>query len=131
MVTINAATLPESAAALTVQPKIAAVRPTDSRPPASAASETARTDPRAAAGSKENQNVDFEELTRAVDQLENAAKMVNRSVHFKIRESGEGVQVLVVNDDTDEVIREIPPDAVIELAERIQGTLGLLIDKVA
>lgn len=130
MVTINTATLPESAAALTVQPKTIGVRPSETRPRSAAPAETARTDQQAPAGSKENQKVDLEELAQAVDQLENVAKMVNRSVHFRIRESGEGVQVLVVNDDTDEVIREIPPDAVIELAERIQGTLGLLIDKV-
>jgi flagellar protein FlaG len=83
------------------------------------------------ASASSQQKVNLEDLIQAVDQLENVAKLANRSVHFKINESGDDVQVLVINEDTDEVIREIPPDAVLELAERIQGTLGLLIDKVA
>ncbi len=131
MVTINAATLPEVS---TPAPPTATPGSTNPVPRAKGTAP-------AGTGSAniENQNVspegepkvNLEELTQAVDQLEKVAKLANRSVHFRINETGDDIQVLVINEDTEEVIREIPPDAALELAERIQGTLGLLIDKVA
>ena len=130
MVTISAATLSEAATpALSLTPPTPRTEPRRPVPEAAEPTQIEKATQNASATSKEK--VNLEELIQAVDQLENVAKLASRSVHFKINETGDDVQVLVINEDTDEVIREIPPDAVLELAERIQGTLGLLIDKVA
>lgn len=131
MVTINAATLPEVVVPAPPPTATGASRP-EVQPTKTVieAKDLVKNTEDSSAAKTDATKVSLEELTQATDQLERVAKLVNRSVHFRISEAGDDIQVLVINEDTDEVIREIPPDAVLELAERIQGTLGLLIDKV-
>ncbi|MCA9410380.1 MAG: flagellar protein FlaG [Candidatus Omnitrophica bacterium] len=132
MLTINASNLSEAAARATPPAVVPSSIPSPETRPAGNSVDSVRDEIAAKSGISEPESrpVSLEDLSKAVEQLENVAKLANRSVQFRISEKGDDIQVLVINEDTDEVIREIPPDAAIELADRIQGTLGLLIDKV-
>jgi flagellar protein FlaG len=75
--------------------------------------------------------LDLEALTEAIDRIQESVDLQNRSLQFKIDAPNDRVQILVIDRDTEEVIREIPPTEVLKVAERIRETLGLVFDAEA
>lgn len=69
--------------------------------------------------------------------LEQGEKAVNVeeprhvNLNFSIHEASGQIIVSVVDKDTGEVIREIPPEALVDLAAKLQEAVGLLFDKNA
>jgi flagellar protein FlaG len=77
---------------------------------------------------KQKAPVDPEVLQKAVEQLQTAAQLVYVSLSFKVDTDNNKVQVIVKNQDTGEVIREIPPSDVIKAASQMQDLVGILMD---
>lgn len=71
------------------------------------------------------------EIQDAVEALNNSLEYVNRALKFTIHEDTQRVMVKVVNVETDEVIKEIPPEEVLDTVARIREMIGVLIDKRA
>lgn len=71
------------------------------------------------------------EVQEAVEALNNSIEYINRRLRFTIHEDTQRVMVRVVNLETDEVIKEIPPEEVLDTVARIREMIGLLIDKWA
>ncbi len=75
------------------------------------------------------------------DKLDKVVKLLNQTIksstnhhlEFQMHEASGRYQVKVVNSDTDEVIREIPQDFMLDLSARIKGVLnealGLIFDE--
>jgi len=80
---------------------------------------------------EQNQNADLEALTEAVEKTQATVNMVSKRLAFNVDKSGHLLQVQVIDRETEEVLREIPPDEFLRLAEKIKETLGLVIDTVA
>ncbi|MFO7848401.1 MAG: flagellar protein FlaG [Spirochaetia bacterium] len=55
--------------------------------------------------------------------------LFNRKLKFRINNDLQQVIVKVVDKETDKVIKEIPPEALQRLHERMQEFIGLLIDE--
>ena len=70
-------------------------------------------------------------LKEAVEKLQTTAHLVNKRLKFQIDEASDMVQVLIIDRQTEEVIREIPPSEALRLAERLEESLSLLIDRLA
>lgn len=70
-------------------------------------------------------------LNDAVEQLQATADLVNRGLRFNVDSTNNTVQVIILNEDTQEVLRKIPADEVVKLAQRLQEAIGLIFDKVA
>ena len=70
-------------------------------------------------------------LSEAVQELQQRSDLANKKLEFQLVDSSNTLQVLVIDGETDEVIREIPPDEVIRLSERIRENLGLVFDTLA
>jgi flagellar protein FlaG len=75
--------------------------------------------------------LDLKTLAEAIDRIQESVDLQNRSLQFKIDAPNNRVQILVIDRDTEEVIREIPPTEVLKVAERIRETLGLVFDAEA
>ena len=76
------------------------------------------------AESKEVAEVKVEQV---VEELNQAIQNVHRSLQFSVdKESGKTV-IKVVDVDTDEVIREIPPEETRKLAQQISDNMGAFI----
>ena len=71
------------------------------------------------------------EVEEAVEALNNSMEYINRALRFSIHEDTQRLQVRVVNLDTDEVIKEIPPEEVLDTVARIREMIGVLVDKRA
>lgn len=69
-------------------------------------------------------------LAKAVDQVEQLMSTVNESLRFKIHEDTNRTIITVVNQDTGEVVREIPSEKFLDLVAMFQKQLsGLLVDE--
>lgn len=77
----------------------------------------------------------LEDVQNAVNFSNNIMKLANYHLEFQVQESSHKCQVKLVDSDTGDIIREIPPDYMMKIAEQLQGKIhaeaGLLIDKIA
>lgn len=75
--------------------------------------------------------VDLVEVESAVEGINNAVEHIARGLRFSIHEGTERMMVRVVNISTDEIIKELPPEEVLDTVARIREMIGLLIDERA
>jgi flagellar protein FlaG len=71
------------------------------------------------------------ELRTAIHDLQRVSEAFNRRLSFSINEKLGQVVVKVIDNDTDKVVREIPPTELQHVYERIREAIGLLFDKSA
>ena len=72
-------------------------------------------------------NTDY--LIDAIAKLKHAGDVFNRRLDFKVDKDTNRIIVKVIDTKTDKVIKEIPPEQLIELAAKIQELIGLLVDE--
>lgn len=79
---------------------------------------------------KENtREITREEVVQAVDQLNKTMKAYSTELHFEIHEKSGEVMVKVINKDDHTVIREIPPEKVLNMVAYFKEALGIIVDK--
>lgn len=71
----------------------------------------------------------LEELAQAVKQSNEAAEALNTGIRFKLHDSSERFMVQIVNRISNEVIKEIPPEKLLNVLGQIQEMIGLLQDE--
>ena len=69
-----------------------------------------------------------EQLREVVQSVEEAIAFVNRSIRFRVDDSTDTLVTLVINRDTNEVIRQVPPEEMLALARRLREFIGLFLD---
>lgn len=67
---------------------------------------------------------ELEQVNRAVQQLNEHVQNIRRTLSFSVEESTGRTVISVYNSETDELIRQIPPDEALLLAERLQAHAG-------
>jgi uncharacterized FlaG/YvyC family protein len=77
-----------------------------------------------------NQEVDPTELKTALNQLNEIAAIVNEQYKFRL-DQATGQLVVQITDQGGEVIRQVPPEAVLQLASKIGNMIGMFLDKNA
>jgi uncharacterized FlaG/YvyC family protein len=70
-----------------------------------------------------------EEILKDLDGINDQLKSMNRSIRFSIDESLKDIVVKIVDKDSGEVIRQIPPDEVLRLREHFKEMVGLILEK--
>ncbi|MBO8142018.1 MAG: flagellar protein FlaG [Firmicutes bacterium] len=70
-------------------------------------------------------------LEQVADGLNRTFEAVDKQLRFLVHEETERVYVRVIDRESGEVIREIPPEKLLDLIGRIQEMIGLLIDEWA
>lgn len=88
--------------------------------------------PRMIVDKKENVPSAREEVPR--EQVEQAAEKLNRlmidkRMQFDVSEKSNRIIVKIIDQESGEVISEIPPDKIVKMLDSIQEYLGMLIDK--
>lgn len=64
-------------------------------------------------------------IDRAVKSLQGPETVLDISIHEKTRE----IMVKVLNKDTGELIREVPPEKTLDLVAKMMEIAGILVDK--
>lgn len=72
---------------------------------------------------------DKTELYGGIEKLNKTLQIYNKHLKFSIHEATRRVMVQVINNDTGEVIREIPPKKILDMLAKIQELDGLLVDE--
>ena len=69
---------------------------------------------------------DAENLVEVMNQF---AELFNRSLHFKVYDKTDQLYVQIVDKYTQEVIKQIPPQEMLELSAKIREMVGILFDE--
>lgn len=78
-----------------------------------------------AAGASLNREV----LEEAVDKVNQTMETYRTELRFKVHEGSGEMMVKVINAEDDTVIREIPPENVLDFVAHVKKMLGIIIDK--
>ena len=70
-----------------------------------------------------------EKLQKATAQLNELMKNGQRSLNFSVDDVSNKVIVKVVDRSTSELVRQIPTKEALELAEHIEGMMGLIFNR--
>lgn len=70
-----------------------------------------------------------EKVKNAVEEMNDIVETVKEGLAFKIHDKTETLMVQVVDIKTKDVIKELPPEEMLDLSARIHKMVGLLIDE--
>lgn len=70
-----------------------------------------------------------QELEIAVEQLNKTMETYNTELRFTIHKESGQVLVKVINTKDDSVIREIPPERILDFVAHVKEMLGFIFDK--
>jgi flagellar protein FlaG len=70
----------------------------------------------------------MEDLQDAVEKVNITAETFSVGLRFRIHEESERIMVQVVNLKDNEVVKEIPPESLLNVVAQIQNIIGLFID---
>ena len=79
--------------------------------------------------SEQQRDVSEEEVIKAIEKANESFKGNNARFEYSIHEDTKRIMVKVVNPATDEVIREIPAEKILDLVARIWEFSGILVDE--
>ena len=69
-----------------------------------------------------------QKLDQTVEELSSLVQSLQRELNFSVDDKSGRTVIKVIDSETDEVIRQIPSEEVIELAQMIDQHAGLLMD---
>lgn len=75
--------------------------------------------------------LDPEILAKITDELNEDFRVFNTAISFAVDEDTGDTIIRILDRETNEVIREIPPSEMLRLAARLTEIIGLLIDETA
>jgi flagellar protein FlaG len=70
-------------------------------------------------------------VRKETEALNDTLKSMGRSLRFNVDDKTDTVVVKVVDEDTGKIIREIPPESVLKMRERLSEMNGLLLEEQA
>jgi flagellar protein FlaG len=68
-------------------------------------------------------------LIEAVEKANKAISMSGRTFEYKIHEKTKEIMIKVIDSDTKQVIREIPPEKTLDMVAKMMEMAGLLVDE--
>jgi len=69
------------------------------------------------------------QLLQAIERANATLRGVNTSFKFSIHEETREIMVQVINNETQEVIREIPPEKVLDMVAKMWELAGIIVDR--
>jgi flagellar protein FlaG len=72
-----------------------------------------------------------EEVTNAVAAFNDVFQQADVSVRYRIDDATDDLVISLVNADTEEVIRQMPPEAILKMRQRLEELLGIIFDTTA
>jgi flagellar protein FlaG len=80
---------------------------------------------------KKSSSSDQQFSQELVGQLNDELKIFNTRIAFSIDEKTKKTVVKIIDENKNEVIRQVPPDYLLKISERISELLGVLVDEKA
>ena len=89
--------------------------------------ETERQDSQSGQNGSQNQQPSNEQLKKAVEQLNKS--MPHSEAIFGFNEETNRVTIKIIDKDTKEVIRELPPEKTLDMIAKVWELAGILVDE--
>lgn len=89
--------------------------------------ETERQDSQSGQNGSQNQQPSNEQLKKAVEQLNKS--MPHSEAIFGFHEETNRVTIKIIDKDTKEVIRELPPEKTLDMIDKVWELAGILVDE--
>lgn len=70
-----------------------------------------------------------EEVEQAAEKMNRLMGLFNKKLQFEVNEKSDRIVVKIIDQDSGEILSEIPPARVMEMLESVQDSVGLLVDK--
>jgi len=77
---------------------------------------------------KDTKDISQEKLNEAVGKINKTVLIFNKSLHFVVHEESKRWMVQVIDKETGEVLREIPPKEILDIVAKLNDIVGLLVD---
>lgn len=74
-------------------------------------------------------NIGEDALIKAIESANKKLQGANREFQFSIHEGTKQIMVKVMNAETKELIREIPPEKVLDMVAKMWELVGLVVDE--
>lgn len=68
-------------------------------------------------------------VIHTIEKANDAIIIANRRFEYSIHEKTKEIMVKVIDADTDEVIREIPPEKILDMIAKIWELAGIIVDE--
>ena len=78
---------------------------------------------------KDEETTLMEEIEEAVDKLNETVEAIHKDLRFKLHEESERWMVQVFDIKADELIKEMPPERVLDVLGKIANVIGVMIDQ--
>jgi flagellar protein FlaG len=78
---------------------------------------------------KSELSISDEIVVKAIEKANKAIEGVGKRFEYSVHKKTGDIIVKVINKDTNEVIREIPPEKIIDLVAKLQEIVGVIIDE--
>ncbi len=78
---------------------------------------------------RKNNKMQIDLLTEAVDNTNKMLEGYNRRFEISIHEGTNAVMVKVIDQNTDEIIREIPPEKILDMVAALWEMAGIIVDR--
>jgi flagellar protein FlaG len=75
-------------------------------------------------------SVNLEDAEKVAGEIERILDGLNKSIHFEVSNETNDVVIQVVDRRTGKIIRQIPPDELLNLRRRFQEVCGVLFDQI-
>lgn len=76
-----------------------------------------------------NEDIPKEEVEQATDKLNRLMGLIEKRLQFSIHEKSHRVMVKVIDQETGDVLSEIPPKKVLDMLSSLTDMIGLFMDK--
>jgi flagellar protein FlaG len=73
--------------------------------------------------------IDKSNFDKQADKLNQVMDLFNYSIRFTLDDESKRMVVKVVNSETDEVVRQIPPKEMLQLMNRLDQVVGVILDE--
>jgi|Deesub1362B_J571_1020462.scaffolds.fasta_scaffold02236_6 flagellar protein FlaG len=88
-----------------------------------------RVHPKLSQESVKQQDIAPEEIEKRTEQLNQVMEIFNYNIRFSVDREAKRLVVKIVDPQTEEVIRQIPPEEMLQIMKRIDQMLGLILDE--
>ncbi len=73
--------------------------------------------------------IKIDQLQKMLDEVNKTLQVSNFKLQYNYHEESNRIGIKVLDKETDEVIREVPPEQVLEMVAKIKEAVGLVIDQ--
>ena len=81
--------------------------------------------------SSASEQLSAQEVENTVVALNDVFEQANVSVRYRVDENTDDLVITLINRDTEEVLRQVPPDQILRMRQRLEEVMGLIFDSTA